>query len=765
MDKESCRILDYFSILEKISNECSSPFSAEKLKKTMPVADKVIVRDLLCLTAEWRNISSDLNLTFDRLAPVDSIFDSAFEKARGISPLELYSLGQLTVMASETKKALAQHESKYPLTSQMISQMDCQSDLGKNINKAVDKDGSIKDTASHELARIRKQIASQSKLLSKRAKDVCEKYKDSLQENFITQRSERYVLAVKTEKQKSLGGLVHDVSESGATVFMEPFELVEENNRLQTLIRDEQWEIKRIIRALTEEVLEARDDLINIFDISCRLDSALAKARFSDKLEGVQPAEGPFKLAGARHPLLCILKGREAAVPLDMELPSGKKAVLISGPNAGGKTIALKTVGITVLLSYIGIHPPVSEETSIPFDLEVVCDGGDRQSIEEDISTFTARLKRWNMIWGVSNGKTLVLIDEIGSSTDPGKGAALAAAFIEALVGNGSTVVATTNIVQLKAAVEDMEKIVNASMDIDTPSFEPTYNLTMGLPGSSYTFEIARKYGFPEEITERALSLMPQEQLSYEITVEQLKKTLEKSLRNEEETEMELKAQKEKSEQLKMLEELLEREKDEFKRKAETEKAEIISQTRKKAEEIIKLLRETNASKTSIEEYRKAFVEKGSKKEKEKKNERDFAPGDKVFIRSLKSGGEIIKKEKDRYVVKTNKVKIVCQPDDLTYSEPEGELKSKERIVLARDREFKMSTDLRGLDSDTALEQLEIFIDDAVFAGHPFVTVIHGVGTGKLKKRIKEYLNANKISHRAGQPNEGGDGVTVLFFR
>lgn len=765
MDKESCRILDYYSILERISQECSSPLSAEKLKEEFPVADRGRVSFLLDLTQEWRGLPAEVNLGFGELADVEGIFFSAFEKARGISPQELYHLSLFLSMASETEKAVEKLSLKYPITFSLASGLGRRIDLAKHISKTVDKDGFIKDSASPELAKIRKQISVQAKSLSKNAKNLCEKYKDSLQENFITQRSERYVLAVKTEKQRHLGGLVHDVSESGSTVFMEPFELVEENNRLQRLLRDEHWEIKRILRALTEEVLEAKEDLLQIYERVCQLDCALAKARFSERFDGVKPAQGTLNLSCARHPLLCILKGKDAAIPLDFKFPEGKKAVLISGPNAGGKTIALKTIGITFLLSYIGIHPPVSEGTTIPFDLEVICDGGDRQSIEEDISTFTARLRRWNMIWDSSGPNTLVLIDEIGSSTDPSKGAALAASFMEALVDKGSCAIATTNIVQLKATVENLEKISNASMDINIADFEPTYRLTMGVPGSSYTFEIAGKYGFSKRIIEKALSMMPGEQLSYEKTVEELKKTLEKCRISELEIETELSRQKVLSRKIEEAEASIKEREGKILGEAKAEKESIVSETRKKAEEIIKELRESKASKKSIDDYRRAFIREDSKTGKKKTDQSEFTEGDRVFVKSLNAYGEVLKKERGRYLIKTGKVKILSFSEDLAISSLKDEEISSKKVLLSRDREFSTSIDFRGLDSETAIERLDVFLDDAVFAGHPFVTVIHGIGTGKLKKRIKEYLRVNKIKFRAGLPNEGGDGVTVLFLK
>ncbi|MBN1150757.1 Smr/MutS family protein [candidate division WOR-3 bacterium] len=765
MDTESLRILDYFSILEKVSDECSSPHSAKKLKISKPIAERKLVRDLLNLTSEWRSISGNLKLTFDRIADIESIFDTAFEKAQGITPLDLLFIGQMIEMFHETKTQLSRHESDYPVTWSIVSGVECREDLGKKIKKTVERDGSIKDSASSELARIRKAITSQRRHLSQKTKDMCEKYKDSLQENFITQRSERYVIAVKTEKQKYIGGLVHDTSESGSTVFMEPFELVQENNSLQKLQRDEVWEIKRIIRALTEEILEARDVLTEIFDVSCYLDFALAKARFSEKLGGEYPEEGELSLVKAKHPLLCIIKGAEKTVPLDIEFPKNKKAIIISGPNAGGKTIAMKTVGITLLLSYIGVHPPVSGLTTIPYDLHVFCDGGDRQSIEEDISTFTARLKRWNMIWSRSGQKTLVLIDEIGASTDPAKGAALAAAFVESLVKKGCKALATTNIVQLKVVAESLPDIINASMDIDTVSFEPKYKLTMGVPGSSYTFEIADKFGFPRRVTQRAIDMMPQDQISYESTVEELKKTLQNRKYLEEMSEKKMEEIETKLSNLRKLESDLENEKKHFRDNLIKEESAIISQTRKKAEEIIKEIKESKASKKSIENYRKEFVEKTTSERNKRDRELKYGEGEKVFIKKLNCHGEIVLKDKNKYLVKTGKVKIFLSPDDLAPPNDKPETDKKTRVILSRDREFKTSIDLRGLDSDTALEQLEVFIDDSLLNECPFVTVIHGIGTGKLKKKITGYLQKNKICSRPGQPGEGGDGVTVLLLR
>ncbi len=713
------------------------------------------------ITGEWINILEE-EISFSGIVDVKYLIQKAFIDAEGLSVSDFYDIANNLYISFELKNRLKNSLSKYPLTAEILSTLPALENLWKKIDTTIDENRQIKDSATKNLHRIRKQIISQRQYLSNIFKKQTDKYERFLQEKFTTQRNGRYVIAVKSEKQKRINGIIHDVSESGSTVFLEPIELVPENNKLQKLLKDEHWEIIKILRELSEDVFENRDYLISTFNILINFDIISAKARLSKKIGGIFPDEGRIDLHNARHPLLLLLKGKENTYPLDLKFPDNIKAILISGPNAGGKTIALKTVGTILLLAYIGVHVPVGAKTNIPYDYKIFTEGGDHQSIEDNVSTFSGRIRRWKNLLENADDKTLILIDEIGSSTDPVKGSALAISYINDLIRKGTKIITTTNIMRLKSEVDKSDMIINASMDMNINNYEPTYHLTMGIPGSSFTFEIAEKFGLPKHIIEESKKLISSSELNYEQVIAKTKKLL-----TEVETEK-IKLEEKMKEHEKITKNVIsekntfEQEKEYFFKDIEKKQKELLRDMRKKAENLIKEIKEKQASKESIKKTRDFLLPKPKKEELVINNKMVFKTGDFIWLKNMNIKGKITNIHNNEISVNTGTLQIICSRNNIEPIQEKNKTSVEESIIFTRDREISSKIDLRGFDSSSAIEELVKFLDDAELTGYPFVTVIHGIGTGKLKTVIEKYLLKNNYIFRSGQPFEGGTGVTII---
>lgn len=762
MDRETYSILDFPLLLKWIGDQATSSITREKILNLKTGKSREEIKKLLLITGEWIDILEKEEISFSDIVDIKNLIKKAFTDAEGLSVSNFYDIANTLYISFELKNRLKNSLSKYPLTAELLYTLPALENLWKKIDTAIDEKRQIKDSATKNLHRIRKQIINQKQHLSNLSKKQTDKYERFLQEKFTIQRNGRYVIAVKSEKQKRISGIIHDVSESGSTVFLEPIELVPENNKLQKLLKDEHWEIKKILRELSESVFENKDYLISTFTTLVDFDVISAKARLSKKIGGILPDEGKIDLNNARHPLLLLLKGKENTYPLDLKFPDNINAILISGPNAGGKTIALKTVGTILLLAYIGVHIPVGAKTNIPYDYKIFTEGGDHQSIEDNISTFSGRVGRWKKLLEIADDKTLILIDEIGSSTDPEKGSALAISYINDMIRKGTKIIATTNIMRLKMEVEKSDVVINSSMDMNTDNYEPTYHLTMGIPGSSFTFEIAEKFGLPKHIIEESKKLISSSELNYEqvitrtkellIDIETEKILLEEKIKEHEEITKNVISEKN----------IFEQERKYFFKDIKIKQKELLHNMRKKAENLIKEIKETQAGKESIKKTRDFLLPKPKNRKLVVNNKMVFKTGDLIWLKNMNTKGKITNIHNNEISVNTGTLQIICNRNNIEPLQEKDEINIEESVIFTRNREISSKIDLRGFDSNSAIEELVKFLDDVELTGYPFVTVIHGIGTGKLKTVIEKYLLKNKYIFRSGQPPEGGSGVTII---
>lgn len=763
MDQTTLSILDYYTLLHYLSENCGLEYSKQKALNLVPANCSSEVEYQLHLTGEWIKINEKYDFSFSGICNFQEIYQKAIKQGQGFSLDDIYKIGQMIQQSDQIIDCSKNWEKQYPLSADIINQMPNLKLIEKKIFNVIDENRQIKDQATPHLKKIRRQIAHHRQYLLKHAQNLTEKYNQFIQEDFTTQRNNRFVIAVKTENQNKIKGIVHDVSETGATVFMEPLELLSDNNTMQKLIKDEQWEINKIVTELTTMIQQHSPDLENIFENLIHLDIIRAKAKLSKQIQGELPSPGPLDLHQARHPLLLLMKGFENTVPLDIKFPPGNQGILISGPNAGGKTIALKTVGLLILAAYSGIHIPIGLSSTLPYDFTVICEGGDQQSIELDVSTFTGRVKRWNKILKSASTGCLVLIDEIGSATDPDKGSALAAALIDKLIEQGALLIATTNNIKLKKEIESAEKAINASMDMDQNLFQPTFHLTMGLPGSSYTFEIAEKFGMDKSIINRARSRISQDDQSYEHLVDQTKLTLGHLQQQQQKLEEQLQQQQNINEEYQQKLSRLNQQQTEFEQSIKIQKKEILTQARKEVEKIIKEIRESQAHPDIIKKAKKILHPPPPPKSA-KHSSKTFSPGDQVWVINLNTSGKVLQKKEFQYQVQAGPIKILCPPENLTPHSPNSPQSKTKGIIFTQPREITSTLDLRGKDSATAAEQLIKFLDDAQLAQYPMVTIIHGIGTGVLKQTVTEFLKYRNYRFSTADPSQGGAGATLVFL-
>jgi len=583
---------------------------------------------------------------------------------------------------------------------------------------------------------------------------------------------------IKKEFKGNFPGLIHDESASGATLFVEPISIVNLNNKLKELKIKEKREIKKILKNLTEEVNQQKDILWLNIDTMAQLDFIFAKARYSLDIEGTQPIigkKGYINLKKARHPLL---KGK--VVPIDVHLGKDFNTLVITGPNTGGKTVALKTVGLLTLMAQSGLHVPAKWGTEISVFEKVFADIGDEQSIEQSLSTFSSHMTNIIKILKQVNENSLVLLDELGAGTDPAEGAALAISILIYLHQKGVKTVATTHYSELKAFAHSNEGVENASVEFDVETLQPTYNLLIGIPGRSNAFEIAYRLGLPGDLIDNARNFMNRDELKIEELLQDIYQNRKQAKREKEEVEK-------LSEEIKRLKEdyyrqldRLKNRKEEIIKDAKREALEIVEKAKEEAQKIIDQLRKVNKEDndknrkieaarmkldSKINQLKDSLIEPLIKNADKPAD--NLKPGDAVFIESLNQKGYVTQgPEGEEVQVQVRIMKINVPVTSLRKIEEDKaeEKKSANKIALKKSKTVSLEIDVRGAVLDDALKKVDKYIDDAYLAGLKQVSIIHGKGTGTLRKGIQDFLKNNSLvkSFRDGRYEEGGDGVTVV---
>ena len=660
--------------------------------------------------------------------------------------------------------------------------------LEEKITGSIAGEDEISDSASAELADIRRKMRA----AAARAREALQKiisspnYSRVLQEAIITTRSDRFVVPVKAEFRNAIPGLVHDISSTGATLFVEPMGAVKANNELRELAAKEKLEVERVLAELSADCAEHRMDIESDYSLLIRLDVIFAKAKLSYALDCTEPeiSERSICLRRARHPLL----PKDKAVPIDIDFGSEFDTLVITGPNTGGKTVALKTIGLLAAMNQCGLHIPVSDGSRLPVFSHILADIGDEQSIEQNLSTFSAHMSNIVSILAECDSNSLVLFDELGAGTDPTEGAALAVSIIENVRGAGALVAATTHYTELKIYATNQKGVVNASCEFDVDTLRPTYRLLMGIPGKSNAFAISKRLGLDEAIIHDAEKRIGTESATFEATIEKLEQTRQVLDRQRDEAEKKLREAEENARKSALLRAELEVRLDKADLRSKREAERIIADARSTAEQVFAELdemrrninEEENVSRINEarNELRRKLnlAENGlyetEQTEDNRTSSRSIRPGDYVEIKSRGIRGEVISVSPKREVtVRAGIMTATVKEEDVFLLENVRPQKNKKisasGSVSVRSASCPAEIDLRGMESIEAVAAAEQYIDNAVMSKMGSVTIIHGKGTGALRTAIQQMLRKNRHvkSFRLGVFGEGESGVTVVELK
>ncbi len=770
--RESLKQLEFHTVIEYIKKLCYSELGIELISNSTPSDD------IDSLLKEHKSISEMINLiikekqlTFDGFTDIRNLLYKSKVKGAALTSTELLAVYDTMRAARLIKNFFQDKAENYEFLTEEANFIYVNRLTEKHISDAIDDSGDIKDSASLELARIRKEIFDKSNKLRIKLEKLKRNFTDEdiLQDEFITLREGRFVLPIKAEHKRHISGIIHGISQTGSTVFIEPADIIELNNELSLLYGEEKREIYKILTQLTEEIGNQADDLFNTIKILAHFDSLTAKAKYAIEFGGIEPKisrDRYIYLKNIRHPILVQSKGLKKIVPLSIEFTKDKRGHLISGPNAGGKTVALKSIGLNILMALSGIFPLGECQTCY---LNLYASIGDQQSIENDLSTFTSQMIRIKDILSYCDKDSLVLIDEIGSGTDPIEGSALAAGILDTLIEINAFFVVTTHQSSLKTYALNRETIQNDSLAFDEKNMKPTYQFLHGIPGNSYAFIVAQNIGLQQNVLDRAKKYQSNEQKELEKSIAILHQYQYEinELRNK------IFAEKQELEKIKSkFEEKynnITKKRDEIIQKAKIQANDIIQKANSLIENTIKEIRE---EKKKIPEIKKSFEEQKLSLEKTIQFDSDkhefnlisFKVGDYVKIKDTNTVGLVLEFDQN-----TKSALIEC--NNLKFKLPFSQLEHAPSTYLNKTKQsdyqkfdIRRTIDIRGKRVDEAIKEIDNFISDAIMSDANTIIIIHGKGTGALREAIHNYLKYNQYikSFRIGELVEGGAGVTIV---
>ena len=780
--------LELNQILEQLSQCAGSAEGKAACLALRPTSD---LEDVQALQAET-TAASDLctrkgNPSFAGVYDVSASLERA-DRGGSLQPSELLKIASV-LRCTRTIQSYRDEEEKATVLDPLFQALMPNKYLEDRISGAILSEEEIADNASPALADIRRHM----KIQAAKIKDGLQKiisspsYSKYLREPIITIRQGRYVVPVKSEHRGDVPGMVHDVSATGSTYFVEPMSAVNANNALRELEIKEKKEIERILAELSAEAAAHRENIDLNVQLLIRLDVIFAKARLGYRMKAWEPEmndQGIVELRNARHPLIDAKK----VVPISLHLGKTFDSMIITGPNTGGKTVTLKTIGLLTLMAECGLHIPAGDGSRLSTFDAILADIGDEQSIAQSLSTFSSHMRTIVDIVAQCDNRTLVLFDELGAGTDPAEGAALAVALIEFCRKMGSRVVATTHYAELKLYAMRTEGVINASCEFNVDTLQPTYKLLIGIPGKSNAFAISRKLGLSEDILKEASDLVGQSDKDFEDVLSQLEKQrqeMERARLEAEKLRKETEKIRQQSEEYNIQ---LQKEKDKAMAEARRQAQQIIEDARiaaNAAAEELKALRKQltdSADTTGINqrqaELRRNLNEAESKlravkiQEKRPEPKRQVLVGDTVELLKLGTKASVIAIKKDgTYELQAGILKMTAKADEIYLLENDNPYKQKGRPAHSG-REMKMAAmstevDLRGMDTVEAICALQLYLDSAMRSNLSTVRIIHGKGTGALRNAVHQELKKNKFikSYRLGVYGEGEDGVTIAEFR
>lgn len=788
MDDKILHTLEYRKILNTCAGYTQTSMGKQITENVRPDTDLESVKRLLQATDEAYTVERLKGTpTFGGISDVSAALKRA--KIGGtLNPHELLAISNTTYGARRIKRFISQmnEDEPLPLLAGISENISEQKALEDAIKACISDEAEVLDTASPELAQIRRELRSGEVRIREKLDNMIRSSSVAkmLQDQLVTIRGDRFVIPVKAEYRSYFGGIVHDQSGSGATLFIEPESIVAMNNKLRETRMKEEREIEIILQKLTAKVGEEADLLLFDLDLVGQLDFIFAKGRLAHAMKASKPImndRGFLKLRKGRHPLIDM----EKIVPIDVELGNSYTSIIVTGPNTGGKTVTLKTIGLLSLMAMSGMFVPAEEGSQLCVFDAIYADIGDEQSIEQSLSTFSSHMTNIIRILKNMTPKSLVLLDEVGAGTDPAEGSALAIAILEHIHRTGCRMVATTHYSELKAYAYERKSVINASMEFDVNTLSPTYRLLVGVPGRSNAFAIAERLGLPNPILDFARGQVNEEDQRVEHMIASLE---ENRLGAEVEREQAEKLRQE-MEQLRTRHqqelEKLEQQRDRYIEKAQAEAKEVIAKAKREAEEIIGELRQLAKEEgASVKEHKliaaRKRLEDAEPQQRKKsgarnqpKAPRKIEAGDEVMVYSLNQKGHVVELAGSKEaVVQLGIMKMKVSLDDLELVQThEAAAKQVQRqattVKRTRDENVRSELDLRGANLEEALIEVDRFIDEAFLGNLGQVYLIHGKGTGILRKGITDYLRRHKHvkSFRLGNYGEGGTGVTVAELK
>lgn len=786
MNHKILKILEYPRITEKLAQEAVTDTAKKQAQDLQPSDNSAQVRLMLSQTRAVANLLRIRGqLPIVNFKPLEGSLKRLKVKV-SLNAEELANILLILTLAKEINDFIEKNEdAELDLSAidKILQDLQLPAELLSELKHSIDFDGSVLDSASTELARLRHDLAANEEEIKNKMTALTKSASKYLSEGLVTIRDDRYVLPVKQEFKGKLGGVVHDQSASGQTLFVEPEAVLNLNNRQQSLLAQERKEIRKILKHLSALAGEDTECLRKISDALTELDFLQAKAKLAKKMKATQPQisdNHEVLLRQARHPLI----DPEKVVPNDISLGIDFDTMLITGPNTGGKTITLKTLGLIQLMAQSGLFIPTSENSQVGVFDEIYADIGDEQSIEQSLSTFSSHMNDIIYIMKHVNKNTLVLIDEIGAGTDPEEGASLAIAILDELREHGAKIMVTTHYPELKLYGYNRDRTTNASMEFDVKNLTPTYILQVGIPGYSNAFAITRRLGMNEKVVKKAESLTKDSDSELNKMIARL---------NEQTKEVTAKRKflaknLEKSEELlKKLQDGLDIYNQRVQRQLEfaNERAnEVVAKKRKKAEAIIAELEKQKASGAAIKENKlidaKGDFNKLSKEAdnlahnkvlRREKKRHNVAVGDQVKVLSYGQVGTVTKKLSDHdYEVQMGIVKLKVTDRDIE-KEANKALKKKQTIVRTTRKLNRASAssqlDLRGQRYEEAMVNLDRYMDASLLAGLSSVVIVHGIGTGAIRQGVWQYLKSSRHvkSFNYAPANEGGNGATIVELK
>ncbi|MDD5451716.1 MAG: endonuclease MutS2 [Desulfovibrionales bacterium] len=782
ISREALQILEFDKILNTISGFSHSDASRQAVLDISPLSDRGDIAERFGQVKEIQGLAqAGTPLRLSHFQDISQALEQARLEGAVLDPGELIAFVPVLRIISEVSAQIAEADSLPGLT-RLTGHLTGFPDILAAIGRSIDSEGNILDSASPTLSHLRSRIRGMEAKIRKRLEETVTDrgVTPFLQDDFITQRAGRWVIPVRMDAKGQVPGVVHDVSRSGETAFTEPLEIIGIANELENLVAEAKAEEIRILKVICKMIREEADEIKAQYKTIVYLDVLDSIARFADYLQMEAPritGSSEIKLVRARHPLLMLSqkeRGMGEVVPLDLSLAGEHTVMVITGPNAGGKTVAIKTLGLLLLMALSGIPVPADSSSTFPHVSRLLVDIGDEQSIESSLSTFSAHVSHIAEILKEADAKTVILLDEMGTGTDPVEGAAISCAVLKELKGKGALVFATTHLMDIVGFVHRTAGMVNASMEFDHDTLSPLYRLKVGEPGQSHALEIARRYGLPAHVLEFAKNVLGNVNVEFHKLLTELK---EKRAAHEEGlNELQRQKAEVKGKEKFLNEKLTEAEKlkAEIMEKAYREAKDIISETKR---QVYAVLEEAKKQKKGREAMKRIVrIQQGVE---DKLREFDKEPslsigeireGDTVFIRSVGYDATVMRVDRrhKRVRVRAGKMEWEVPVSDIVTEKgkvPEVRAASDKKAGTLETVPDMLN--LIGLRVDEALSVLEPFLNHASLAERKEVTIIHGLGTGILRKAVREYLTGHPLveQFRGGELSEGGDGVTIATLR